>query len=48
MNKIPVQAWINLPHAEYSVPSWAMGCLTKFTSDKKLFYDTIPKANTLG
>jgi hypothetical protein len=41
---IPVYAWIDLPRAEKDVPSWAMGCITEYTSDVKKFHEMIPPA----
>lgn len=41
---IPVYAWIDLPNGELDVPGWAMGCVTKYTTDKEEFYNTIPPA----
>jgi len=44
INKIPVYAWIDLPGGEYDVPSWAMGCVTSFSTSKEGFYAIIPAA----
>ena len=41
---IPVYAWIDLPNGKFDVPSWAMGCLTKYYFDKDSFYNSIPAA----
>lgn len=43
--KIPVHAWIDLPNNELDVPSWAMGCVTTFTTCKKEFYNSLPDIN---
>jgi hypothetical protein len=42
--KVPVYAWIDLPNGKMDVPSWAMGCLTHYTTDKDEFYAMIPPA----
>ena len=42
---IPVYAWIDLPNGKKDVPSWAMGCLTEYTTDKEEFYGMLAKAS---
>lgn len=42
---IPVYAWIDLPNGKKDVPSWAMGCLTEYTTDKDEFYRMLAKAD---
>ena len=42
---IPVYAWIDLPNGERDVPSWAMGCLTDYTTDKHEFYSMLANAD---
>jgi len=41
---IPVYAWVDLPGGIYDVPSWAVGCLLNWTSNKEAFYNMIPPA----
>ena len=45
MFNIPAYAWIDLPNGKKDVPSWAMGCLTNYTTDKEEFYKMLAEVS---
>ncbi len=41
---IPVYVWVDFRAGLASLPSWAMGCITEFSTTKEDFYKLIPSA----